>query len=744
MTSVPQPSNRRLEDRRLITGAGEYVSDLIGDEDLHAHFYRSPVAHGVLIAVDADSARDMPGVDLVQTGAELDLAPIGGGAHAGEGRFERPLLATGKVRYVGEPIALVLAGTKAQSADAAAAIWAEIEPLETVTDPLRAADAAAIFDDGNVAFRATAGSDLSDSRYPVVATVDLRNQRLAPAPIEGLAIRAEPTEDGGLVVHCGHQAPHRLRSQLASQLGVGPDRIRVVVPDVGGAFGMKGMFFPEYVLVAAAAMRLGRAVVWVEERREHFQSGTHGRGQTHTVTLEGDPDGRIRRARIEIVADLGAYPHTGSHIPHLSTFVAQGLYDIDEVSVDLTGVVTNLAPTGSYRGAGRPEAAFAIERAVDEFARVLGVDPERVRRANFVKPDQLPYANQTGARYDSGDYGRALDIALGMADIDSARAEQVQRRRDGRDPIGVGIGAFVERAGGATGTGEYGHVRIGDDGAVEVMTGSTSAGQGHETVWAQIVAPSFGIAPEDIVVLAGDTGQVAEGVGTFASRSAQLTGSALARTSEIVVREMKERAGSLLEASVEDLVMADGRVHVAGDPRSGVPFSDLAGIESSEMFIPDGQAFPFGAHVAVVEVSLETGEVEILRYVAVDDCGNVLNPMIVRGQVVGSLAQGYGQAVLEGIEYSESGDPITASFMDYLIPAAMDTPTFTLGRTYSPAPSNPLGVKGTGEAGCIGAPPAIVNAAIDALRHYGVSDLQMPLRPHRVWEAIRRASAGGD
>jgi aerobic carbon-monoxide dehydrogenase large subunit len=738
-------SGRRLEDHRLLTGTGRYVADLITSDDLHAHFHRSPVAHGVLGDIDVETAAGMAGVVSVYVGEGLGLPPIGGGVHAGEGHFERPLLAAGKVRYVGEPVAMVIAGAKAEAVDAADMIWADIEPLDAVTDPIRAAGhPVSLFEEGNLVFQGTAGSEISDREFPVSASVTVHNQRVAPASIEGLAIRVEPSDVGGLSVYCGHQAPHRLRAQLAVQLGLDPAAVRVVVPDVGGAFGMKGALFPEYVLVAAAALEHQRPVVWIEDRREHFQSGTHGRGQTHRVTLEGEANGRIRRARIEIVADLGAYPHTGSHIPHLSTFVAQGLYDIEEVAVEISGVVTNLAPTGSYRGAGRPEAAFAIERAVDEFAAATGLDPAEVRRRNFVRSDQLPYANQTGATYDSGDYARALDAALALADIDSVRAEQERRRRVGGDPIGVGIGTFVERAGGATGTGEFGHVRIGSGGMVEVLTGSTSAGQGHETVWSQLVAPMFGVPAEDIVVIAGDTGLVAEGVGTFASRSAQLTGSALVRMAEVVITEMKEKAAALLEAAVDDLVLSDGRVHVAGDPQSGVSFSDLAGTESSEMFVPDSQTFPYGAHVAVVEVSLATGELSLRRYVAVDDCGNVLNPMIVHGQVVGSLVQGYGQAVLEGIEYTEGGDPVTSSFMDYLIPAALDTPTFTLGRTFSPAPSNPLGVKGTGEAGCIGAPPAIVNAAVDALRPYGVSDLQMPLRPHRLWEAIRGASAGGD
>jgi CO/xanthine dehydrogenase Mo-binding subunit len=744
VNSTAPPLSHRLEDRRLITGAGRFVSDLIEPDDLHAHFYRSPIAHGAITSVDVGPAMGSAGVELVLTGDDIRLPPIAAGPHAPEGMFGRPLLAKGKVRYVGDPVAVVVAGSKQAAVDAVGTIWADIEPLETVVDPRSAADGSPLFEQGNVVFQETLGSAISDRSFPMRATVTVRNQRLAPAPIEGLAIRAAPGGDGTLVVHCGHQAPHRLRGQLARQLEMAEERIRVVVPDVGGAFGMKGMLFPEYVVVAASALRLGSPVAWIEERREHFQSGTHGRGQTHVVTLEGESDGRVRRARIEILSDLGAYPHNGSHIPFLSTYVAQGPYDIEEVSVAITGVVTNLAPTGSYRGAGRPEAAYAIERAIDEFAIAIGLSPEEARSRNFVRPDQLPYSNQTGGAYDSGNYGRALEMALEVLDVDAARAEQQRRHQEGLDPIGVGIGAFIEKAGGADGSGEFAGVRLRADGTVEVLSGSTSSGQGHETVWPQLVAPMFGIDPEGVSVVAGDTGRVAEGVGTFGSRSAQLTGSALVRTAARVVEEMKERAAALLEVGTEDLMLGQGTVHVVGDAESAIPFTEIGAVESSEMFTPDSLTWPYGAHVAVVEVSLETGELRLLEYVAVDDCGNVLNPMIVEGQVVGSLVQGFGAATLEGIEYSPDGDPITATFMDYLIPAAMDAPHFTLGRIYNPAPSNPLGAKGTGEAGCIGSPPAIVNAALDALRPYGVTDLQMPLRPHHVWEAIRRASVAGD
>jgi carbon-monoxide dehydrogenase large subunit len=485
-------------------------------------------------------------------------------------------------------------------------------------------------------------------------------------------------------------------------------------------------------------------VVWTEERREHFLGGVHGRGQTHQVTLEGDADGRIRRAIIRILADVGAYPHNGALIPGLSAYVAQGLYDFEELSVEATTVVTNLAPTGSYRGAGRPEAAFAIERAIDVFARSVGADPAEVRFKNFVRPDQMPYTTHTGARYDSGDYAAALEKALEMIDRPGFETDRSRRVALELDPIGLGICTFVERSGGALGSGEFGQVAVESDGTIVVRTGSTSAGQGHETVWADVAAGLFGVDPAMVRVLAGDTGEVADGVGTFASRSAQVGASAIQRTGTTVVNRLKTMAAAMLEASVTDLILAGGRVHVIGDPESGLTLGEVAAraqaggtpLQAAEMFVPDNQSFPFGAHVAIVEVLVETGEVRLIRYVAVDDCGVILNPMIVEGQVIGSLAQGFGQAVLEGIEYGDSGDPLTTSFMDYLIPAALDVPHFTLGRTVSPAPSNPLGVKGAGEAGCIGAPPAIVNAVLDALSPLGVENLDMPLRPHNVWGAI--------
>ena len=739
-------SYRRREDPRLITGKGRYVADLVEADDLHIHFHRSPIAHGILTGVDVETAASASGVRLVITGADIDLPPIPSGPLV-EGGFERPLLASGKVRYVGDPIAAVIADTAAHAADGSELVWADIDPLPVVVDPRSSISGEPLFEDGNVTAHRVIGG-LSDREYPVSATVSVRNQRLAPAAIEGLAIRAVPTSEGGLVVQVGHQAPHRFRGQLAVQLRIEADLIRVIVPDVGGAFGMKGMLFPEYIVTCAAAIRLGEPVVWVEERREHFASGVHGRSQDHVVTLEGDTDGTIRRGRIEILADIGAYPHAGSLVPNVSAFVAQGLYDLEELRVEMTNVVTNRAPTGSYRGAGRPEAAYAMERAVDGFARVAGVDPIEVRRKSLIAAESLPYKTHTGAIYDSGDYHAALETALDLIDLAWVKEEQAKRLEEGLDPIGIGVGAFVERSGGALGSGEFGQVEVADDGKVVVRTGSTASGQGQETVWAQVAADVFDVPAEEVVVIAGDTGEVEDGVGTYGSRSAQIGASAVHRTSLVVVEQAKNVAAVALEANAADLVVGSGRVHVVGDPESGLSLSEVARLagdagtplQSAEMFIPDAQAFPFGVHVAVVEVLLETGEVKVLRFAAVDDCGVVLNPMIVDGQVVGSLAQGFGQALLEGMEFSDAGDPLTSTFMDYLIPAAMDVPEFTLGRTVSPATSNPLGVKGTGESGCIGAPPAIVNATLDALAPYGVRDLSMPLRPHKVWAAIQEAS----
>jgi carbon-monoxide dehydrogenase large subunit len=734
-------ATRRLEDRPLITGHGKYVADLITDDTLHCVFVRSPIAHGDITSIDLDEAASAPGVVAIYTADDLDIAdiPAQTGRGSGVDYMTRPVLVRKRVRHVGDPIAVVLAETEEAAVDAADLVWVDIDELPAVVDPETAADSPShLFDGGpNVVARTTLAEGPEQGPPEVSATVDVLSQRLAPLSIETLGILADASVQP-LRVWAGHQAPHRLRNQLSGMLGI--DELRVTVPDVGGAFGMKGMFFPEYLVVTEIARRTGRRVVWIQSRREQFVTGTHGRAQRHRVTLEGTADGRIQRAHFDLLSDTGAYPHNGSQIPLFSRLVATGLYDIPRVEVDTTVVVTNQAPTGSYRGAGRPEAALAIERAIDAFAREAGLDPVEVRRRNLIS--QLPHTTPTGAIYDSGDYLAAIERAVEMIDITSVRSEQQRRREQGGNPIGFGLGAFIERAGGALESGEYAKVEVTTDG-ITVRTGSTDTGQGHATAWTQVANSVFGDVP--VTFVSKDTDDVADGVGTFASRSTQIGASAVKRMSDSVMDEAKRRAAERLEVAVEDLEYESGNFRVVGVPGTDLSLFDLVedGLGDEEMFIPGAQTFPYGAHAAVVEVSLETGEVTILDLVTVDDCGTVLNPMLVEGQLHGSVAQGIGQALLENIEYDDSGQPVTATMMDYSVPHAPDYPLPRADHLESPAPSNPLGAKGTGEAGCIGVPAAILNATLDALGPLGVTDLQLPLRPARVWAAISEAQSVG-
>jgi CO/xanthine dehydrogenase Mo-binding subunit len=731
----------RVEDPRLVAGAGAYAADLITSDTLHCRFVRSPVAHGDIQSIDRDEAARMPGVIGVFIADDLGLGDIPAitGRSSGADHMTRPPLARGRVRHVGDTIAVVVAESPVAAADAADLVWVDIDERPALLDP-ELADGADIrlFDGGgNVVWESENVRGPEPTSPPAVsATVVVDSQRLAPTAIEPLGIVVDPTGDE-IRIWCGHQAPHRLRNQIAGWLGLDPATVRVTVPDVGGAFGMKGMVFPEYVVVTELARRLGRRVAWIQERREQFVAGTHGRSQRHRITLEGEADGRLTRARIELLADTGAYPHNGAQVPMFSRLVATGIYDIPRVEVIAKVVVTNRAPTGSYRGAGRPEAALAIERAIDAFARAAGLDPVEVRLRNLVT--ELPYTSATNAIYDSGDYAAAIRRAVEMIDLPAVRAEQAARLRDGRDPIGFGMGSFVERAGGAVDSGEYAKVEV-VDGEIVVRTGSVDTGQGHETAWAQVARMVFGELP--VRVVAKDTGEVADGVGTFASRSTQIGASAVKRMAESVLEKARARAAERLEAAAVDLEYESGTFRVAGVPGVEVALFDLVdsgALEDEEMYVPGAQTFPYGAHAAVVEVVLETGEVRVLDLITVDDCGVVLNPMLVEGQLHGSVAQGLGQALLEEVRYDESGQPLTATFVDYLVPHAPDFSAPRTDHLVHPAPSNPLGAKGTGEAGCIGVPPAILNAALDALAPYGVEDLQLPLRPEKVWTAITEA-----
>ena len=744
-------SHLRLEDQRLVTGHGRYVADIAPLETVHLAFVRSTEAHARITAVDVGLV-DSPDVLGVYTAEDLVLEDIPGDSLAIPAPdFPRPHLATEKVRYVGEPVVVVAATSVTAAVDAADLVWVDYEPLPAVVDPVVSREDDVLIHERagtNVVNRFDLDAGERKDGYEVVAEIEVVNQRLAPNSIEPLAMLAIPEADGRLTVYVSHQRPHGIRARLSKLVPIDEEKLHVVVPDVGGAFGMKGMTYPEYTLTAALALRLGRPVMWAERRREHLSGGTHGRGSVHKVKLMGTADGRIERAEIDVLADVGAYPHNGTSIPTFSRLVAVGLYDIRNLSVTTTSVVTNAAPTGSYRGAGRPEAAYAIERGIDAFARSAGLDPVEVRLINFIPSDSLPYRTPTGALYDSGDYAAALHRAVDLVDLDGLRIDQQDRLAEGRDPIGVGFGAFIERAGGAVDAGEYGRVEIDLDGRVTVRTGSASSGQGHETVWAQVAAAALGVQPETVTYVAGDTDEVARGAGTFASRSAQIGAAAVWRTAHLVRQRAVKLAADLFEASPVDVVLEDGRFSIVGVPGTEITWQSLAeaaderdiDLTAEEWFVPGAQTFPYGVHVAVVEVSLETGEVTLERIVAVDDCGNVLNPMLVEGQLHGSLMQGIGQALYEGVQYSKEGQLLTSTLMDYEMPRASDAPPMTSDRLVHPAPSNPLGVKGTGEAGCIGAPPAIVNAVLDALAPYGVTDLQMPLTPATVWTALRAAS----
>jgi carbon-monoxide dehydrogenase large subunit len=737
-----------------VTGKGSYVADLVDDTTLHAAFVRSPFAHGILSPPDLEDALSMPGVVAAHRADTLSLPDLpsspGGPGVAPATGMGQPPLATGRVRYVGEPLAVVVAETASQAVDAAEAIWPEVDPLPVVSD-LRTAhtDDVLLFPDtgSNLVEERTIESPGGVPSYERTAEVELVIPRVSPVTIEPLAILVRPA-DYGLEVWCGHQAPGRLPKTLGPLLGLDPAAIRVRVPDVGGAFGTKGPFYPEYAVVAALARLLNRPVAWIQTRSEQMITGTHGRGMIVKARIGGDSDGRIRGLHYEIVGDMGAYPNAGSRIPFFTQYVSQGLYDVDYFEATARAVVTNRAPTGPYRGAGRPEGAISVESAVDAFAAEIGVAPEVVRFKSFLQPETWPHATHTGALYDSGDYRAALQLALDTVEIEKWRVEQTRRRETDSDPIGIGIGSFIERAGGARGTGEYGKVELLPDGSIVVRTGSTPSGQGHRTVWSEIAAGVFSVPVERVSFVAGDTHEVAESVGSFGSRSAQLGGSAVLRTATQVRDQARKVASEMLEAAEADLELVDGSFRVVGSPGSEIPLADVATraaalgieLEADEMFNPDAQTFPYGAHIAVVEVLRETGEVRVLQLVAVDDCGNVLNPMIVEGQVHGSVMQGLGSALLESIIYDEDGQPLTTNLVTYLIPTAIQPMPLVSRRLTHPAPSNPLGAKGAGEGGCIGMPPAILNAVRDALRPYGVTRLDLPLSQHRVWQAIHESS----
>jgi carbon-monoxide dehydrogenase large subunit len=730
----------------MITGAGRFVADIAPSDALVAWFVRSPFASGSIAGVEVEEAVAAPGVVAVYAAADLDLKDLPTAPPIGVQGMDQPMLARDRVAFVGQAVAVVIAESAALAEDAAGLVFVDIdpdEPVVSIDDAIRDETLVHSAAGTNIVFRdrKIEGPDLPAGLIDVTVTVD--HPRLAPSPIETLTALAIPA-DGGLHIQVGSQSPHELQRQIAGRLDMPAEMVRVSVPDVGGAFGMK-RFHPEYPVVARAALLLGRPVLWAQSRREIFLAGTHGRGQRHEVTLSATPDGRIHGARFRLLTDTGAYPHRGVMIPLFSRLVATGLYDIPRVDFEIIAATTNLPPTAPYRGAGRPEAALAIERAVDALARELDLDPADVRRRNFIA--DLPHETAMGARLDSGDYAEAFELGLQMARYAEVRAEQKAAGR-GTKSIGIGIGAFIERTGGAPDSWEYGEVEIDGDGTVVARTGSTSAGQSHETAWRRVVAEVFDVAPSQVAFAAGDTAVVGDSVGSFASRSTQVGASAVWRCAERVRVAAAELVAEMLEAAPEDIRVSGGAFHVAGSADIEVTLAEVAAfaeerqveLRSEERYSPGVQAFPYGVHIATVEVDTDTGVVRPLSLVAVDDVGNVLDRMLLGGQVDGSVMQGLGAALFEEMHFSEDGQPQAATFVDYLVPSAMQSVPLATDHVSHPAPSNPLGAKGAGEGGCIGIPPAILNAALDALAPWGVDELQIPLTPNKVWTAIQRAA----
>ena len=754
----------RTEDPRLLTAGGIYVDDLrVPELDGAARvtFVRSPIAHAAIAGIDVSAARQAPGVLAVLTAADLDdlpPPPPDSGLTGTEGAplplggaWSEPLFAVDRVRFVGEPVAMVITMDRYQGEDAAELVSVDYEPLPPVVGPDAAvAGASLLFPPAGTNVAVSTGAPADPSTFAacdVVVEHTISNQRLAPVPMEGRATAAR-WADGKLTVWASTQNAQISRFILSGALGLEPDSIRVVAPDVGGGFGAKIGVDRDALLVAWAARHTGTALRWAETRSENLLAMTHGRAQQQVVTIGGTRDGRILAYRLEIIQDTGAYPRMGGFLPFLTSLMAAGPYDIPRVETAYRVVVTNTAPISAYRGAGRPEATAAIERAVDLFAAEIGMDPADVRRINLVPPDKFPYSSPCGAVYDTGAYAEALDKVLAGAGYAELRAEQARRRERGDVvQLGLGLASYVEITAADAAGGETARLDVHRDGTATVYTGSSAHGQGHHTAWAMLVQSELGIGMDRVTVIHGDTDLIPLGTGTYASRSLQLGGVAVQKAALDVKEQGRRLAAALLEASEDDLELDVDRGvwQVRGDPEASQTWAEVAGQAGEEgltasVNYTDGQpTFPFGTHLAVTEVDTETGKARLIRHVTVDDAGTVLNPVLAEGQRHGGIAQGVAQALLEEMVYDSEGNPVTGTLVDYAIITAAELPSFELLDSQTPATVNSLGAKGIGEAGTIGATPATQNSIIDALSHLGVRHVDMPATPERVWTAITEA-----
>jgi aerobic carbon-monoxide dehydrogenase large subunit len=751
----------RLEDPTLLTGEGKYVDDLVEPGMLYVALVRSSVAHGTLNSVDVSAAASMPGVVAVyHAGDDLGIPAMQGFAMLPP-TFNRPIFASERVRFVGDVVAAVVAESQAQANDAAEAVLADIDPLPSVmnaADGLKP-DAPLLFPEAgsNVCFATEFGKDGGDpcEGADAIAEVTMVSQRLAGVPMENNGVVAVP-EDGGVTMWLSHQAPHSIHGAYAPLLGLEPAQLRVVCPWVGGGFGPKAAGYVEHVIAAKAALTLGKPVKWVESRSEDMVSLVHGRDYVMTARLGVNSDGKIVGLDSEVIAAAGAYPAIGAILPMLTQMMTPGVYEVPKVRYDAKTVLTNNTTVGAYRGAGRPEATQLIERVLDVAADKIGIDPAEIRRRNFMQPQTFPRTTITGANYDSGEYAKALDAALSASGYDELRAEQAARRASGDNKqIGIGVSSYVEVTAPVGLHVEWGACEVNDDGSATVFAGTSVHGQGHWTAFAMLASDVLGIPMDKITLVNSDTSRVPRGAGTLGSRSLQTAGSAIHVASEGVLERAKKIAAHMLEASPDDVVVGDGGLQVAGVPANAVSWTELAAASRDAAKLPDDvepgplrheldfdgtdSTFPFGTHISVVEVDTETGGVKMLRHIAVDDCGRILNPLLVRGQQHGGIGQGAAQALYEHVMYDADGNPITSNLMDYAIPSAAELCSFETSNTETDSPRNPLGAKGIGESGTIGSTPAIQNAVVDAVSHLGVTHIDMPCTAERVWSAINDA-----
>jgi carbon-monoxide dehydrogenase large subunit len=762
--SILGNSVTRTEDPELITGAVVYTADVPVEGSFHAVFVRSPIAHGVLSGVDVGEARARPGVRAVYTAADLGMPDRPGLPGVVPDAMARPLLAREKVRFAGDIVAVVIADSAAEAVDAAESVVADIEALPAVVgvEEALAAEAPLLFEGQGSNLAGADGTGevpgIFDSAEVVVSET-FHNQRLAGVPMEPNACLALPGEPaGGVTVWCASQTPHVARDALAGDLGLAPEQVRVIARRVGGGFGAKAFEYPEWSIVARAALALGHPVRWTETRSENMLAMVQGRAQVQHVELGLRRDGRIVGLRARVTGDAGGYPGLGVILPSLTQLMAQGVYDIPAIEFSWQAVATSTTPVAAYRGAGRPEATALLERIVDVAADELGMDPVELRRMNFIPPERFPLATLTGAAYDTGEYTKTLDAVVEAAGYQGLRAEQARRRAAGeRVVLGIGVSAYVEVTAPLGLDGEYGSAQAHPDGTFTVMAGTSAHGQGHETAFAQLGSAVLGVDMAQITVLTSDTAAVARGAGTLGSRSLQTGGSAVHTASQQLVSRAREIAAHLLEASPDDIEQTDGGFGVRGVAGSVLSWGQLAAAAEGGSARPDGagaplreeldfqqgqSSFPFGAHISVVEVDLDTGKVTPTRHVAVDDFGRILNPLLVSGQQHGGVAQGISQALYEHVTFDEDGNPTTGSLADYLIPSAQDLPPLETSNTETPTPLNPLGAKGIGESGTIGSTPAVHNAVVDAVSHLGVRHIDMPLTPQAVWQAIQAAERG--